>query len=339
MVRVGTFLPARPADGGPGNGGVIPPDDHATLMGLLSELPGVEFVHGLDFRDSYIRRGRVHCGDVCLNDLDLYLWYADFARKPGSYDLDALLTVKRDTAVVPDPERIAVAFDKHWSYLTLARACVPVPDNVLVSQRNLDAAAPVIEEWGHAVLKPRRGCFGWGVLFIDNFTTLRDVVGYIDSETTEGRVRGVPSSGPARSYLLERFYPNRPEDWLGVTVAEQEVVYGFRKTPDRHVRWNDFAWKVYDAERGGGAVEHREVPATHAALALRAHRAFGLPLLGLDVIRHEGEPIVVDVNTGPALYPDLFTAAGRSLPHELLRVLTAAISRTAGQPTAASGIR
>src|SRR5687768_14694716 len=228
MVRVGTFLPARPADGGPGdggpgNGGVIPPDDHATLMRLLSELPGVEFVHGLDFRDSYIRRGRVHCGDVCLNDLDLYLWYADFARKPGSYDLDALLTVKRDTAVVPDPERIAVAFDKHWSYLALARAGVPVPDNVLVSQRNLDAAAPVIEEWGHAVLKPRRGCFGWGVLFVDNFTTLRDVVGYIDSETTEGRVRGVPSSGPARSYLLERFYPNDPEDWLGVTVAEHEV--------------------------------------------------------------------------------------------------------------------
>jgi hypothetical protein len=177
------------------------------------------------------------------------------------------------------------------------------------------------------------------VLFVDNFTTLRDVVGYIDSETTEGRVRGVPSSGPARSYLLERFYPNDPEDWLGVTVAEHEVVYGFRKTPERHVRWNDFAWKVYDAGRGGGAVEHREVPAAHAALALRAHRAFGLPLLGLDVIRHEGEPIVVDVNTGPALYPDLFTAAGRSLPHELLRVLTAAISRTTGQPTAASGIR
>jgi hypothetical protein len=126
-----------------------------------------------------------------LNDLDLYLWYVDFARKPGSYDLDALLAVKRDTAVVPDPERIAVAFDKHWSYLTLARAGVPVPDSMLVSQRNLDAAAPVIEEWRHAVLKPRRGCFGWGVLFIDNFTTLRDVVGYIDSETTEGRVRGV----------------------------------------------------------------------------------------------------------------------------------------------------
>ncbi|MEV8435796.1 hypothetical protein AB0425_00345 [Actinosynnema sp. NPDC051121] len=339
MVRVGAFLPARPADGEPGNGGVIPADDHATLIGLLEGMPGVEFTHGLDFRDSYVRRGRVHCGDVCLNDLDLYLWYVDFARKPGSYDLDALLSARHDTAVVPDPERIAVAFDKHWSYLALARAGVPVPDSVLVSQSNLDAAAPVIEEWGHAVLKPRRGCFGWGVLFIDSFTTLRDVVGYLDSESTEGRVRGVPSAGSARSYLLERFYPNSPEEWLGVTVLGQEVVYGFRKGPERHVRWNDFAWKVYDAERGGGAVEYREVPAVHAALAREAQRALGLPLLGLDFICHEGDPIVVDVNTGPALYPELFAAAGRSLPHELHRVLTAAIDEAAGQPIEAGGIR
>ncbi|MFD0200442.1 MULTISPECIES: hypothetical protein [Saccharothrix] len=116
-----------------------------------------------------------------------------------------------------------MAFDKHWSYLTLAGVGVPVPDHVLVSGRNLDAAAPAIEEWGHAVLKPRRGCFGWGVLFIDNCTTLRDVVGYLDSETAEGRVRGVPSAGPARSYPLERFYPNSPDDWLGVTAAIGEV--------------------------------------------------------------------------------------------------------------------
>ncbi|RKT53693.1 ATP-grasp domain-containing protein [Saccharothrix australiensis] len=333
MLKVGTCLPAHPADGEPPTGGVIPPDDHATLMGLLARMPGVEFRHDLDFRESHIRRGRVHCGDVCLNDLDAYLWHVDFARKPGSYDLDALLTLKRDTVVVPDPERVAVAFDKHWASLTLARAGVAVPDSVLVSQRNLDAAAPAIEEWGHAVLKPRRGCFGWGVLLVDSFTTLRDVVGYLDAETAEGRSRGVPSSTPARGYLLERFYPNDPDEWLGITLAGQQVMYGFRKGADRHVRWNDSAWKVYDAERGGGSVEHREVPAAHAALALRAQRAFDLPLLGLDVIHHEGRPIVIDVNTGPALYPDLFAAAGRSLPHELHRALTTA-AFPAGPPTA-----
>ncbi|EQD83114.1 glutathione synthase/RimK-type ligase-like ATP-grasp enzyme [Saccharopolyspora erythraea NRRL 2338] len=327
MLMVGTFLPAKVCDGlAATGGGVIPPEEHAVLMRLLAEVEGVEFVHGVDFRDSYVRRGRVHCGEVCLNDLDAYLWHADFARKPGSYDLDALLTLKRDTVVVPDPETVAVAFDKHWSYLALARAGAAVPESVLVSRRNIEAAAPVIEEWGRAVLKPRRGCFGWGVLFIDSFSMLRDVVGYLEAETTEGRVRGVPSAASGRSFLLERFYPNSPEDWLGVTLVGGEVVYGFRKGADRHVWLDDVTWKVYDSGRDGGAVEHREVPAEHAALVDTARRAFDLPLLGFDIIRHEGEPVIVDVNTGPALYQELFAAAGRSLAHELHRAFTTALA-------------
>lgn len=327
MLRVGAFLPARAPDDAPGDGGVIPEGEHAVLVDLLDGMPDVEFVHGLDFRDSHIRRGRVHCGDVCLNDLDAYLWYVDFARKPGTYDLDALTTLKHDTAVVPDPDQVAVAFDKHWASLALARAGAPVPDSVLVSARNLAAAEPVIEEWGSAVLKPRRGCFGWGVTFIDSFAALRDIVGYLDAETTESRVRGVASAGSGRSFLLERFYPNSPDDWLGVTVAGDEVVYGFRKKTDRHVRWNDTAWKVYDPERGGGSVEHREVPPEHAALVHTARRAFDLPLLGFDLIRHEDRLLIVDANTGPALYRELFAASGRSMAHELHRVFTAALLR------------
>ncbi|NUT53419.1 MAG: hypothetical protein HOV94_39960 [Saccharothrix sp.] len=327
MLKVGTFLPSR----GTG-GGVIPPDEHVLLMDLLAGLPGVEFTHDLDFRDSHVRRGRVHCGDVCLNDLDVYAWHADFARKPGAYDLDALLTLKADTAVVPDPDVVARAFDKHWAYLALSRAGLPAPDSVLVSGRNLDAAAPALGEWGRAVLKPRRGCFGWGVLLVDSFTALRDVVGYLESETTEERVRDVPSAGSGRSFLLERFYPNSPEDWLGATLTGGEVAYGFRKGAERRVSWNDVGWKVYDPDRTGGDVEYREVPAGLSALVRKAQRVFGLPLLGFDVIRHDGEPVIVDVNTGPALYPELFAAAGKSLAHELFRAFGTAIAEAAGEP-------
>ncbi|NUT99752.1 MAG: hypothetical protein HOY78_47850 [Saccharothrix sp.] len=323
MLAVGTFLPAKEADGG----GVIAGDEHGALLRLLEGTAGCEFVHGLDFRESYIRRGRVHCGDVCLSDLDVYLWHVDFARKPGTYDLDALLTLKRDTVVIPDPEQVALAFDKHWAYLTLAGAGVPVPDSMLVSARGIDAAEQVFAEWGAAVLKPRRGCFGWGVTFIDDFATLRDFVGYLDAETTETRVRGVAQAASGRSFLLERFYPNSPHDWLGVTFVGDDIAYGFRKEPDRHARWSDTAWKVYDAGRGGGSVRYQDVPPSHADLLHTARRAFDLPLVGFDVICHEGGPMVVDVNTGPALYPELFTAAGKSMAHELHRAYRTAIRR------------
>ncbi|MEJ2854102.1 MULTISPECIES: ATP-grasp domain-containing protein [unclassified Saccharothrix] len=320
MPAVGTFLPAT----GTG-GGVIAPDEHSKLLRLLEETPGWDVVHGLDFRDTHIRRGRVYREDVCLSDLDVYLWHVDFARKPGSYDLDALLTLTRDTVVIPDPEQIALAFDKHWAYLTLDRAGVAVPDSILVSARNIDAAEHVLAEWGCAVLKPRRGCFGWGVTFIDSFTTLRDIVGYIDSETTETRVRGVSQAGSGRSFLLERFYPNSPHDWLGVTFVGDEVAYGFRKDADRHARWNDTAWKVYDAGRGGGSVQYHDVPPSHLTLLHTARRAFDLPLIGFDVICHEGRPMIVDVNTGPALYQELFAAAGKTMSRELHRAYTTAV--------------
>ncbi|XVV00448.1 ATP-grasp domain-containing protein [Actinosynnema sp. CA-248983] len=325
MVTVGTFLPKAA-----GGGGVIAADEHASLMRLLADTPGLDFVHELDFRRSHVRQGRVHCGDVCLNDLDAYVWHVDFARKPGSYDLDALLTLKRDTVVIPDPDQIAQAFDKHWAYLALARAGVPVPDSMLLSARDIDAAEPVLAEWGTAVLKPRRGCFGWGVTFIDSFTTLRDIVGYIDAETTDTRVRGVAEAASGRSFLVERCYPNNPADWLGVTYVGDEPAYAFRKDADRHVRWNDTAWKVYDPARGGGGVRHRGIPEEHAAMLRAARGAFDLPLVGFDVICHEGRPLVVDVNTGPALYPELFAAAGKSMAHELHRAYTTAIHRAAG---------
>lgn len=327
MVRVGTFLPVAGADGG-----VVPPDEHRELMRVFEAADGVEFVHGLDFRRSFIRRGRVYCGDVCLNDLDVYVWHVDFARKPGSYDLDALLTLNRDTVVIPDPDEVAAAFDKHWAYLALSGAGVPVPDSLLVSARDLDAAEPVFAEWGRGVLKPRRGCFGWGVTFLDSFTALRDIVGYIDAETTDTRVRGVGEASSGRSFLVERFYPNSPDDWLGVTFVGDEVAYAFSKDVDRHVWWNDTAWKVYDPERGGGSVRHREVPASHVEVLRAARGAFDLPLVGFDVICHEGRPLVVDVNIGPALYKELFTAAGKSMAHELHRAYTAAIDRRTRSP-------
>jgi hypothetical protein len=135
------------------------------------------------------------------------------------------------------------------------------------------------------------------------------------------------AGGVRAQFLLERFYPNSPHDWLGVTFAGDDIAYGFRKEPDRHARWSGTAWKVYDAGRGGGSVRYQDVPPSHADLLHTARRAFDLPLVGFDVICHEGGPMVVDVNTGPALYPELFTAAGKSMAHELHRAYRTAIRR------------
>lgn len=323
VLRVGTFLPPAPHGGtaapvARGEAGRIPAGDHALLMELLPGLSDVEFLHDLDIRRSCIRNGKVHCGEVCLNDLDLYVWHARMARNPGGYTLEALHTLSLDVPVVPDPARFSTGLDKYRAHLLLSRAGLPVPDTILLDPRNMEAAAPVLEEWGRALLKPRRGSYGQGVLLVDDFATLRDLAGYLDrtlAASTEG------------TFFLERFCPNGgPADWIGTTLVGGTLMYGYRKRGHRFARLPADAWKVYDPEGAGGGVDVCDVPPEHARLARLAQQALDLPLVGFDLILSEGRPVIVDENTFPGLYPDLFTAAGRSLGHELFAFMSKLIS-------------
>ncbi|MFJ3335360.1 RimK family alpha-L-glutamate ligase [Streptomyces sp. NPDC086766] len=340
MLTVGTFLPPAPRGGAPAPAarartGRIPADEHALLMDLLATLPDVEFVHGLDIRRSCVRDGRVHCGEVCLNDLDLYVWHAGTARDPRGYTLEALRTLSLDVPVVPDPERFATGLDKYRAHLRLSRAGLPVPDTILLDHRNTEAGAPVLAAWGRALLKPRFGAYGRGVLLIEDAATLRDLADYLD---------GTVGAGAESTFLLERFCPNRgPADWVGTTLVNGTLMYGYRKRAHRFTRMPTGAWKVYDPEGVGGDVDACDVPPEHARLARLAQRALDLPLVGFDLIRSEGRPVIVDENTFPGFYPDLLAAAGRSLGRELfglVRDLVAGlIAERAGAPEAARRTR
>ncbi|MBB6173383.1 glutathione synthase/RimK-type ligase-like ATP-grasp enzyme [Nocardiopsis mwathae] len=297
----------------------IPADDQERCLALLADLDGldgVEFVHGLNIDRTHIRNGRVHHGGLCLNDLDLYVWYAQIDRGPHSYHLEALENLSRDTRVIVDPEGLANGVDKHRAHLALRRAGVAVPDSVLIHQGNVAAAEPVLAEWGKAVLKPRRGYFGTGVLLIDGYPTLRDLVGYLTS--------AVPTA-PDGTYLLERFYDNDPADWISATVINGSLMYGYRKRPHRWAQMGGGAAKVYDPGGEGGGVDACEVPPAYAEQALRAQKALGAHIIGFDMILHGGSPIIVDENTYPALYPELFRAAGKDLGLELFRMVSHAI--------------
>ncbi|MGW2619597.1 ATP-grasp domain-containing protein [Streptomyces sp. NPDC001500] len=325
MLRVGTFLPPadrdRTAVPAHPEVGKIPPDDHALFMKLLRDLTDVEFIHDLDIRRSFVRDGTVYCGEVRLNDLDLYLWHAEVDRDPGGYALEALRTLGLDVPVVPDPARFATGLDKYRAHLRLSRAGLPVPDTILLDRRDPDAAAPVVAQWGRALLKPRRGSFGQGVLLIEDFATLRDLADYLQHTL---------AAATESTFLLERFYPNDPADWVGTTLVNGTLMYGYRKRGHRFTRLSADASKVYDPEGIGGDVDACEVPPEHARLAQRAQRALDLPLVGFDLILSGGRPVIVDENTYPGLYPELFAAAGRSLSQELLALVRDAISDRCG---------
>ncbi|TVL91200.1 hypothetical protein CD790_18170 [Streptomyces sp. SAJ15] len=323
---MGTFLSSGPVGTSEAvwrlpHSAAVPVEARDRCLGLLADMADVQFFHGLNIDRSYIRGGRVHHGEICLNELDLYVWHAQIDRRPGSYHLEALRTLSHDTRVVADPDMFAVGIDKFRAHLLLRRAGVRVPDTVLLDQGNVGAAEPVLAEWGRALLKPRFGYFGRGVLLIEDFATLRDAVGYLAATA--------PGAGDG-TLLLERFYDNDLAEWVSVAMVGGEIMYGYRKRPSRWAAMRGGAAKVYDLAGAGGEVDLCEVPAAHAELASRAQNVMGAQIIGFDMILHQGLPVIVDENTFPGFYPELFRRADKDLGFELYRMIAQAVDECRG---------
>ncbi len=95
----------------------VPAEAGERCLELLAGMADVDFVHDLNIDRTHIRGGRACHGGLCLNELDLYVWYAQIDRRPGSYHIEALRTLSQGTRVVVDPERFAVGVDTYRAHL------------------------------------------------------------------------------------------------------------------------------------------------------------------------------------------------------------------------------
>ncbi len=329
MKRLGFCVPLRPSEGQagyahPARWGCLRDAIHGPLIDELSRLARERGIVGtqVDFRDGYILDGDVWVGDLCLSDLDAYFWYCEVDRTPGAYALTLLKCLANKVKVSPDPSRWEVAVDKHRAHERLRSAGVPVPESALFDAASVHRLEGTLEAWGSALLKPRRGAWGKGVHLVETFAALRDIVGYVAS------VSGCVAD---QGFLLERYYPNDVSRWISVTVLGGRVMYGYRKQRTKLVELAPGHFKVFDAGEVGGDVEWADVPEAAADVALRAARALDVPIVGFDMIATARGLIVVDENTSPGNYAELYAAAGLDPAREFCRtILGAAQSRGLG---------
>jgi glutathione synthase/RimK-type ligase-like ATP-grasp enzyme len=311
--KLGIFLPERPENHMQLNSqrtaiGCLRAEINTPLLEILRAAKHVDLVEDLDFRNALIQNGGVYCENQCLNDLDRFFWYCEVDRNPGSFDLEVLKTLSRSVDVIRDPCRFETGLDKYRAHLCLQDAGVRVAESVLFDHRIPGRMADILEEWGAGVLKPRRGGWGKGVTLIDSAARLRDIVGYVGSTLEQS---------PDQGFFLERYYENDPDKWASVTMINGEIVYGYRKVS---VRFHDFGngrLKVQDTEEKGGGVVLAKLTPEHEAQAYLAYEALGLELIGFDMIWTYQGPVIVDENTSPGNYINLYSEVGRN-PAELL---------------------
>lgn len=304
--KVGVFVPARQKDQflisrERATIGILYPEMRDPLLAQLRATDHIELIENLNFRNAIIVDGRVYCGDVCLNELDRFFWFCEINGDPGSYDLEVLRTLARDTEVVSNPAALEIALDKYRAHLQLKDAGVRVPECILFDHRVPERINAVLNEWGAAVLKPRRGGWGKGVTLIDSADRLRDIMGY---------VRSTAQSSPDQGFFLERFYQNDPARWASTTMINGQLALGYRKRLEKFHDLGDGRMKVQDVEEKGGGVVLADLTTAHIELAHQAYEALGLEIVGFDQIWTPDGPMIVDENTYPGNYSALYAEMG-----------------------------
>ena len=317
IIKIGVFLPQRNHDNYHGSiyiplSNRMPNQAIQALLNLISDSGKFELIEIADFENLIIFNNSVFYKDTNLSQsLDIFFWFGEIGRGNGTYSLDILKALSQTATVIPNPYSFEIGLDKYLSHMLLKAQGVNVADFVLLSHKNIHLARPILDEWGYGLLKPRKGGFGKGVTLIDSFSMLRDVLEYIES------IKGITNEG----MLLERYYENSLDKFVSVTLVDGEIMYGYRKRPSKVTDLGNGLQKIYDANEIGGDVDICDVLPAHENQALKANDAIGSEVIGFDMVWHNGQPIIVDENTFPGIYVDLFKQKGISLAKKMYHLI------------------
>ncbi len=174
-----------------------------------------------------------------------------------------------------DPADVWVTgYSKFLMAQRLAAAGVPVPPTrSATSLADVEAAC---EEWGAVILKPSFGYRGTDVERVADFAA--------DKAVAEELLSRYPT------LVCQRFYPTSGGEYR-ITVAGQATPINMLKLPAPG------SWRCKTME--GASFERFEAPDDLVDLSLRATRAMGITLAGLDILPAPDGYVVLEVNPVP----------------------------------------
>lgn len=307
-VKVGMFVPVRNPDIATTiaeNPGFINQETRDGLIERLKTLDCVDLAEDVDFRKAVVINGNIYVDDIYLNEFDVFFWYAEVDPRPTSHHIEVLEALAHDSIVINDPRALRVGLDKYLAHTKLKQAGVDVADFASFPNdpHSYEQILPILKEWGEILIKPRLGCFGQGIIKVNDASTLRDIVGY----TRLSESGSLTLSGGVRPIFIERYYSNDLTEWCSITLIGGGLAYGYRKRLEKFVDG-----RVFDADEIGGCVDYVNPSPQHKELALSAAEVLGLDVIGFDIITTlpDRKLVIVDENTFPGFYPDLFKQVG-----------------------------
>jgi len=176
-------------------------------------------------------------------------------------------------------EAVTVSHDKLHTLQRLSQYGLPVPPSAALHRPNDIPAALALVEGTQFIIKTVHGSQGVGVMFADSIAAASAI-----AETMLAYRLPI---------LAQRFFREAQSSDLRAFVVGDRVVAAMR----RNARPGEFRSNLHR----GGSSARIDLPAALEELAVRATKALGLSVAGVDIIETEIGPLVLEVNSSPGL--------------------------------------
>jgi len=221
-----------------------------------------------------IRGDRVFFKGQDLSELDFVL-----PRMPRTYmwfGYKILRTIeqnkKRKVYMPIDPMSVIVSHNKFLTLLALKEAGIPVPETFMSGSRK--TVEGVLDRMDYpVVMKLLYGSLGKGVMFADSKQSATSFMDALE------RFK--------EPIFLEEYVPNPGED-IRAFVLGGQVIGAMKRIAQKDERRTNIGI--------GGLGEPIELDAETKSIAIRAAKAIGMNITGIDIIQGPDGPIVIEAN-------------------------------------------
>lgn len=243
----------------------------------------INVISNLNLTNAFVSNGYLYCTNkdefsTKLNQVDLFFSYN--AGEQNEYQMYLYKALDKIIPTINNYQAFELTEDKFQTSFLLRNSNIPTAEYEMCFQNNRDYLEHVMSKWNRMVCKPTDGYGGAGITKIDTQSS-------IDMLTLMLQQMNL------KNIYIEKFINYDNTDYRVDIVNNQFVSCYGRKA-------RDGGWKTNIGS--GGSVFMREPTDEVVNLALKATKATGLEIAGVDIIydREKEEYIVLEVNGIPA---------------------------------------
>ncbi len=221
--------------------------------------------------------GRINYNDKPLGDFDLILTRGGISEEPSLHTVTTDTLKNAGYHVINAAPTFSVSRNKLAQTMLLNQKQIPQPRSIIVRHPNNAAAAA--EQLSYPVIiKVAFGTHGKGVFIAKDLETLQPIVDYLN----------IRDRNPV---ILQEFIAEADKTDLRVYVVGDQVVAAM----ERKATGNDFRSNAHQ----GAECTLADLTSEEQRIALDAARDFDLDIAGVDLIRSDRGPLVLEVNACP----------------------------------------